>query len=161
MADGYAARYFNQVSFFGTVLDYIIDRTETILYVTITSLMFPGLARLFHLILTLDIASHISRLYTTINHGEMHHKKLTSSFRLLNLYYSNRIILILSCFTYNAFFGYFGFKYVLHSTPEWLLIIFIITMPGFIFKNIVHVLQLLECFKNPLGENQSQFIKIV
>lgn len=92
--DGYAARFFEQSTRFGAVLDMVTDRCTTSCLLVFLSSAFPRWAIFFQGLIALDFASHYMHMYATLVVGgsESSHKNIdkTQSW-LLNLYYTNKV----------------------------------------------------------------------
>lgn len=92
--DGYAARYFEQSTRFGAVLDMVTDRCTTACLLVFLSSAWPRWAILFQGLISLDLASHYVHMYATLSMGgsDQSHKQVdkTRSW-LLNLYYTNKV----------------------------------------------------------------------
>ncbi|KAK4155046.1 CDP-alcohol phosphatidyltransferase-domain-containing protein [Chaetomidium leptoderma] len=105
--DGYAARYFEQSTRFGAVLDMVTDRCTTSCLLVFLSSAFPRWAILFQSLISLDFASHYMHMYATLAMGgaESSHKKVDKSrSRILSLYYTNKTVLFIACALNEAFF---------------------------------------------------------
>jgi hypothetical protein len=92
--DGYAARYFNQSTRFGAVLDMVTDRCTTSCLLVFLSSAFPRWAIVFQGLISLDFASHYIHMYATLAMGgsaESHKNVDKSRSWLLNLYYTNKV----------------------------------------------------------------------
>jgi CDP-diacylglycerol--inositol 3-phosphatidyltransferase len=90
--DGYAARYFEQSTKFGAVLDMVTDRCTTACLLVFLSSAFPRWAIVFQGLLSLDFASHYMHMYSSLSAGNSSHKNVDKSQSwLLNLYYTNRV----------------------------------------------------------------------
>lgn len=97
--DGYAARYYEQSTRFGAVLDMVTDRCTTSCLLVFLSSAFPRWAIIFQSLISLDFASHYMHMYTTLVMGGSNtsHKSVDKSRSwLLNLYYTNKVRRILS-----------------------------------------------------------------
>jgi len=92
MFDGMAARYFNQCSDFGAVLDMVCDRASNGVLLAICGHLYPEHAWLFYGDIVLDLVSHWYQMYAALSKGE-HHKQVRNKFRLLDVYYNNKIVL--------------------------------------------------------------------
>ncbi len=90
--DGMAARYFNQSTRFGAVLDMVCDRASNGVMLAILSSLVPEYAWIFLGDIALDLVSHWYQMYITLLKGK-HHKESKSSWTLLNLYYGNKTVL--------------------------------------------------------------------
>ncbi|GAB1313587.1 phosphatidylinositol synthase 1 (CDP-alcohol phosphatidyltransferase1) [Madurella fahalii] len=105
--DGYAARYFEQSTRFGAVLDMVTDRCTTACLLVFLSSAFPRWAILFQGLISLDLASHYMHMYATLAMGgaENSHKNVDKSrSRILSLYYTNKNVLFVACALNEAFF---------------------------------------------------------
>ncbi|KAG7285509.1 hypothetical protein NEMBOFW57_010138 [Staphylotrichum longicolle] len=105
--DGYAARYFEQSTRFGAVLDMVTDRCTTACLLVFLSSAFPRWAILFQGLISLDLASHYIHMYATLAMGgaENSHKNVDKSrSRILSLYYTNKTVLFIACALNEAFF---------------------------------------------------------
>ncbi|CAK7203282.1 phosphatidylinositol synthase 1 (CDP-alcohol phosphatidyltransferase1) [Sporothrix eucalyptigena] len=105
--DGYAARYFEQSTRFGAVLDMVTDRCTTSCLLVFLSTAFPRWAIVFQGLVSLDLASHYMHMYATLAMGgaETSHKAVDRSRSwLLNLYYTNKTVLFIFCALNELFF---------------------------------------------------------
>ncbi|KAK4108640.1 hypothetical protein N656DRAFT_848386 [Canariomyces notabilis] len=105
--DGYAARYFEQSTRFGAVLDMVTDRCTTACLLVFLSSAFPRWAIVFQGLISLDLASHYMHMYATLAMGgaEQSHKNVDKSrSRILSLYYTNKNVLFIACALNEAFF---------------------------------------------------------
>jgi CDP-diacylglycerol--inositol 3-phosphatidyltransferase len=158
MLDGYVSRKFQQSSQYGAVLDYLVDRVGTIFLIMFLCLLAPHYFKIFLFILMVDISSHLAQLYTTLYSGGTHHKELISPWAFLNLYYSSRLCLAATCFFYDFFLGFLALSFAISIPAEIYYPVVIICFPGFMFKNIVHLLQLFDSF-NVLAKLSSNLQK--
>ncbi|KAH8892054.1 CDP-diacylglycerol-inositol 3-phosphatidyltransferase PIS [Thozetella sp. PMI_491] len=105
--DGYAARYFDQSTRFGAVLDMVTDRCTTACLLVFLSSAFPRWAIIFQGLISLDLASHYMHMYATLamgGSGESHKNVDKSRSWILNLYYTNRTVLFVFCALNELFF---------------------------------------------------------
>jgi len=105
--DGYAARYFEQSTRFGAVLDMVTDRCTTACLLVFLSSAWPRWSIIFQGLISLDLASHYVHMYATLIMGgtESSHKKVTKDRSwLLNLYYTNKTVLFVCCCLNEVFF---------------------------------------------------------
>lgn len=105
--DGYAARYFEQSTRFGAVLDMVTDRCTTSCLLVFLSSAFPRWAIIFQGLISLDLASHYIHMYATLAMGGSNtsHKAVDKSRSwLLNLYYTNKTVLFVACAANELFF---------------------------------------------------------
>ena len=92
--DGVAARYFQQSTQFGAVLDMVTDRCTTTCLLVFLSSAWPRWSIVFQGLISLDLASHYMHMYATLtmSGGEQSHKKVDSSrSKILHLYYTNKV----------------------------------------------------------------------
>lgn len=102
-ADGLAARYFNQSSEFGAILDMLTDRCATSALLSVLSHLYPPYASYFIALVFLDGYSHWLQMASGLCAGASSHKQATGHSFLLRLYYS-RAILTFVCFFTELFF---------------------------------------------------------
>ena len=92
--DGVAARYYEQSTQFGAVLDMVTDRCTTACLLVFLSSAWPRWALLFQGLISLDLASHYMHMYATLTMAGkgMSHKKVDENrSKLLHLYYTNKV----------------------------------------------------------------------
>lgn len=92
--DGYAARYFNQSTTFGAVLDMVTDRCTTACLLVFLSSAWPRWAILFQGLISLDMASHYMHMYATLSMGgsSQSHKKVDPSRSwIMYQYYTSKV----------------------------------------------------------------------
>ncbi|CAG8698609.1 11480_t:CDS:2, partial [Ambispora leptoticha] len=88
--DGNVARYLNQCSKFGAVLDMVTDRSTTSCLLCFLASIYPSWAIVFQLLIALDLSSHYMHMYSSLTAGSESHKKVSeTSNPWLRLYYSN------------------------------------------------------------------------
>jgi len=105
--DGYAARHFEQSTRFGAVLDMVTDRCTTACLLVFLSSAWPRWALVFQGLISLDLASHYIHMYATLIMGgaEQSHKKVDATRSwILNLYYTNKTVLFITCALNELFF---------------------------------------------------------
>ncbi|OBT82504.1 hypothetical protein VE02_09133 [Pseudogymnoascus sp. 03VT05] len=104
--DGYAARYFNQSTRFGAVLDMVTDRCTTACLLVFLASAFPRWSIVFQGLISLDLASHYMHMYATLvtGAGESHKNVDRSRSFILNLYYTNKMVLFIFCTLNEVFF---------------------------------------------------------
>ncbi|CDW58188.1 phosphatidylinositol synthase; cdp diacylglycerol inositol [Trichuris trichiura] len=120
--DGYAARYFNQSSQFGAMLDMLTDRCTTLCLLCALSVFYPKQLLFFQIFAALDVSSHWLYMHRQSiknpHHdllGSKSHKNVSSTSNpLLHLYYTSKAFLFLMCFGNEAFFWAL---YVAHFDP--------------------------------------------
>lgn len=165
--DGIVARYYNQCSSYGGVLDMITDRCSTagLLFVLSgeylpvdAALIFPLYRLLFLFLMILDISSHWVQMHSTLA-LQVHHKSDEGN--------KGKNFLVRWFYKYYYFFGYLcvgaEFTYILlyvrlHFTPSspssftnslatGLQILQILCVPGCFLKQLVNIAQLASsCF---------------
>lgn len=150
--DGHAARYFNQTSRFGAVLDMVTDRCTTSSLICFLCVLYPDYALAFQLLVSLDLASHYMHMYATLQTGGKSHKTVSKeSSWLLNLYYTNRYVLFTMC-AFNELFYVALYLYHFQLFPVTLFgntysaagIITVISLPFYLFKQTTNVIQLVR-----------------
>ncbi|KRX13363.1 CDP-diacylglycerol--inositol 3-phosphatidyltransferase [Trichinella nelsoni] len=110
--DGYAARFFNQNSRFGAMLDMLTDRCTTLCLLFVLCHFYPNLILLFQMIGSIDIASHWLHMhwfieenyYNDISGGKSHKTVTEDTHWLLKFYYTSRTFLFFMCLGNEAFF---------------------------------------------------------
>ncbi|KAE8149437.1 CDP-alcohol phosphatidyltransferase-domain-containing protein [Aspergillus avenaceus] len=105
--DGYAARYFNQSTTFGAVLDMVTDRCTTACLLVFLSSAWPRWAIVFQSLIALDMASHYMHMYATLSMGgsSQSHKAVDSSRSwILYQYYHSKVVLFICCALNELFF---------------------------------------------------------
>jgi CDP-diacylglycerol--inositol 3-phosphatidyltransferase len=141
--DGFFARFLKQSSNFGIVLDYCTDRLTIVVLIAALIITLPKLWVAWVLILGLDLFSHYCQLYFTILSNVSHHKNIKAvKFKSLRLYYNSRLVLFLACLSQELFLATFVLYFL--WPKQWMIILFVISIPGFIFKNWVHILQIIQ-----------------
>merc|ERR1711881_542088 len=104
--DGYAARYLNQCSKFGAVLDMLTDRVATASLIICLSHFYPNYMVWFQLWVMLDICSHWAHQLASVIRGDQSHKNSSDKKRhfILRLYYTSRSFLFFMCAMTETFF---------------------------------------------------------
>ncbi|CAO3623355.1 unnamed protein product [Mucor hiemalis] len=103
--DGNAARYYNQCSKFGAVLDMVTDRCTTTCLLCFLSLKYPSWTILFQFLISLDFSSHYMHMYSSMISGSSSHKKISEKQSwYLRIYYTNNIVLFIMCAGNELFF---------------------------------------------------------
>nr|XP_023027815.1 CDP-diacylglycerol--inositol 3-phosphatidyltransferase-like [Leptinotarsa decemlineata] len=104
--DGHAARYFNQSSRFGGMLDQLTDRCGTMGLVAVLGHFYPKYIFLFILSMCIDVACHWIFLHTSILQGKTNHKFVDMSDNpIMSIYYSNKMVLFIMCCGNEAFYA--------------------------------------------------------
>lgn len=105
VADGMAARSFNQTSKLGGVLDMVTDRCSTTSLMVFLCSAYPDWSTLFQFLIALDFSSHFIHMYASLVTGATSHKLIQSEVsKILWLYYNNRITLFIFCAGNEIFF---------------------------------------------------------
>jgi len=147
--DGFAARYFNQSTKFGAILDMITDRLSTSSLLFILSILYPKYYIFFNLILILDISSHWVKMISSENH----HKDIfeNKDHLITSIYYQNYYFFGYCCIGTELFYLILIVLYfettISLALRNFLMILFIFSLPSFIFKQIVNFIQLKQSFK--------------
>mmetsp|Transcript_36930 Transcript_36930/g.68675 ORF Transcript_36930/g.68675 Transcript_36930/m.68675 type:complete len:218 (-) Transcript_36930:1126-1779(-) len=140
--DGMAARYFNQCSEFGGILDMVTDRVSTAGLLMILAQLYPDYHFFFNALMCIDIFSHWFHVMSTA--GDGHHKSdATLEHRniVLRCYYAVPFLFAYCCVGAELFYV---LLYVMHFNPHPLLhqICFYGCLPGCAIKQVVNVAQL-------------------
>nr|CDS30631.1 CDP diacylglycerol inositol [Hymenolepis microstoma] len=110
--DGHAARFLNQSTKFGAMLDMLSDRCTTMCLLFVLGTFYPRYLFLFQISATIDIASHWLHVHASIQGGSSSHKTIDLSGNpLLRVYYTNRKVLFGMCAGNELFYG---MLYLLH-----------------------------------------------
>ncbi|KAJ9578385.1 hypothetical protein L9F63_005391 [Diploptera punctata] len=150
--DGHAARYFNQSTKFGAMLDQLTDRCGTMCLLVTLSYFYPHYMFLFQLSMTIDIACHWIHLHTTaVSEKTLLHRKSSHKFidlsenPIMRIYYTSRSVLFFMCAGNEAFYASL---YLLHFTEGPLVlgvgifrIICYMCLPVAIVKSLIALLQ--------------------
>ncbi|ODQ64667.1 CDP-diacylglycerol--inositol 3-phosphatidyltransferase [Nadsonia fulvescens var. elongata DSM 6958] len=155
--DGHAARKFNQTSKFGAILDMVTDRCTTSCLICYLCVAYPNYAVVFQLLTSLDLASHYMHMYATLSSGSASHKKVDQKTSwILNLYYTNNIVLFLFCAFNELFFvaiyllsfpvreNSYNLGYLFGFPLSFPLVFAIITFPLWLGKQIINVVQMIK-----------------
>ncbi|KAM7427250.1 hypothetical protein ABFA07_021576 [Porites harrisoni] len=92
--DGNAARYFNQCTRFGSMLDMLTDRCVTTALLVILGLFYPKYIFIFQMLICLDIASHWIHVQSSLLKGGASHKDVDNN-TILRIYYESRVLMII------------------------------------------------------------------
>eukprot|EP01132_Coremiostelium_polycephalum_P002718 gene2718-3375_t len=144
MADGHAARMFNQCSQFGALLDMITDRCSTIALIIVLSHFYPQYLNVFISLIVLDVISHFARLYSTLITGSKSHKATSvNHLKIMRIYYDNKYFLAFMCFGNEAFFLW---SYLYNFFPETFVLYLIwgCFFPISLGKQIINVIQFFQ-----------------
>lgn len=96
--DGHAARYLNQGTKFGAMLDMLTDRCATMCLCVVLAMFYPKWALFFQLMMALDISSHWLHMHCSMMKGSESHKNIDLSGNpILRLYYTSRKFLFFMC----------------------------------------------------------------
>mmetsp|Transcript_29781 Transcript_29781/g.41135 ORF Transcript_29781/g.41135 Transcript_29781/m.41135 type:complete len:212 (+) Transcript_29781:121-756(+) len=147
MADGYAARYFDQCSEFGAVLDQITDRATTASLIVILSHFYPAYTLGFVALNAIDLVSHFARLTSTYMAKNKSHKDVSPNHPwILRVYYTSRPFLAIMCGGNELFYC---LLYYLYFTPgpevggiEIAKMGLLISTPIWALKQVINVIQL-------------------
>lgn len=140
--DGTMARRYGQVSGLGAVLDMVTDRCTTASLTCFLAVVYPRWCVVFQMLISLDLASHYMHMYASASGGDSSHKQVgRESSKLLHWYYTRRDVLFTIC----AFNEVFYIGIYLHAFARFRtfgLIIVLICLPGYVFKQVSNVVQL-------------------
>ncbi|EEB12696.1 CDP-diacylglycerol--inositol 3-phosphatidyltransferase, putative [Pediculus humanus corporis] len=147
--DGHAARYFNQSTKFGAILDQLTDRCGTMGLLVVLSNFYPTYLFWFQMVMIIDVACHWIYLHSSLLQGKTSHKFVDlSENAIMRLYYTNKTILFFMCATNELFFASL---YLLNFTPGPMKIFKILTYataPFMLIKNFISLIQLFVACKN-------------
>ncbi|XP_044763517.1 CDP-diacylglycerol--inositol 3-phosphatidyltransferase [Coccinella septempunctata] len=151
--DGHAARYFNQGTKFGAMLDQLTDRCGTMCLCAVLAHLYPEHMFWYLLSMCIDISCHWLYLHTSILQGKSSHKFIDmSENRIMNVYYTNRTVLFFMCAGNECFYLA---QYILHFTSgpifmglHIIKVIQIISFPIAILKSGISLLHLVVACKN-------------
>jgi len=141
--DGHAARFYNQSTRFGSVLDMVTDRAATACLIVHLAILYPSFLFCFQILIALDFSSHYMQMYASLTAGLSSHKSMSASAPwLMRMYYTNRIILFLVCMGNELFFV--GLYLLSWSNATWIMLVTLIASPVFVFKQVLNVIQLIQ-----------------
>ncbi len=148
--DGYLARQLGQESYFGMVIDMLVDRAIVAVLICINIVLWPKYNSALMVVLVLDFVSHFSVVYlNNVVKSDSHKSANLHQTALVKAYYSYRYLMGAICFCHDAWLcalylaGFYD-SIILHA----LLVLF---FPGFILKLVIHCYQL----KGSLASMQS------
>lgn len=143
--DGHAARYFNQSTKFGAILDQLTDRVGTMCLMATLCMFYPSYSFWFQLSMAIDIAGHWIYLHTTLLQGKTSHKFIDMSENpIMRLYYTNRTVLFIMCSGNELFYAalyllYFTEGPILAGIGLYRLLMYL-SAPVAIVKSLISVL---------------------
>lgn len=163
--DGYAARYFNQSTMFGAMLDMLTDRCVTTALQVMLALFYPNYTFVFQILICLDISSHWIHVQSSLLKGGASHKKIDLSGNFfLRIYYHSRVVLFIMCAGNELFFC---MLYLIHFTSGplvslgsisfglWVAMAWL-TLPICIVKQVISVIQLIVACINTANLDESE-----
>ncbi|KAG6461443.1 hypothetical protein O3G_MSEX012641 [Manduca sexta] len=104
--DGHAARYFNQSTKFGAMLDQLTDRAGTSCLMMTLATFYPTYTFWFQISMAIDITCHWLYLHTSTLQGKTSHKFIDMSENpIMHLYYTNKTVLFFMCAGNEAFYA--------------------------------------------------------
>ncbi|KAJ8042944.1 CDP-diacylglycerol--inositol 3-phosphatidyltransferase [Holothuria leucospilota] len=110
--DGLAARYFNQETNFGDMLDQLTDRCATMCLLVTLSVFYPDYMFWFQLSMCLDITGHWLHVHCSTVQGRSSHKFVDPSGNpILRMYYTSMPFSYLMCYGNELFYA---MLYLLH-----------------------------------------------
>lgn len=139
------ARYFNQCSRFGAVLDMLTDRMSTAVLLIVLSHLYRHAWGLFAALIVLDIVSHWCQMYSKQMQQQTTHKGSKNA--MLNFYYTAPYALLVHCVGNEACF------ITLYLLPHceqivWLhsllTVVLYIAFPICVMKQLMNVIQLCD-----------------
>ncbi|CAK1541540.1 unnamed protein product [Leptosia nina] len=165
--DGHAARYFNQSTRFGGMLDQLTDRAGTAALMMTLATFYTQYTFWFQISMIIDICCHWLYLHTTILQGKTSHKFIDMSENpIMHMYYTNKTVLFLMCAGNEAFYAslyishfYSGFKILgVGIFP----LIAVLSAPVAIVKTLISVLHGIVASMNlaTIDNNEREAMKI-
>jgi len=137
--DGFTARYFNQCSKFGWVLDMVIDKTSTACLLMTIGRLYPEYQLICQLWFTLDIFAHWTYQMAMALNNKTSHKDVEDESIpfLVKIFYKSRKALFFICAGCENFFAFVYIDYYVdHWVLDWLLVFTgVIT----VFKTVISV----------------------
>lgn len=104
--DGHAARYFNQSTKFGAMLDQLTDRAGTACLMMTLATFYPAYTFWFQISMAIDITCHWLYLHTSTLQGKTSHKFIDMAENpIMHMYYTNKTVLFLMCAGNEAFYS--------------------------------------------------------
>ncbi|KAI8047528.1 CDP-alcohol phosphatidyltransferase-domain-containing protein [Gilbertella persicaria] len=164
--DGNAARYFNQCSKFGAVLDMVTDRCTTTCLLCFLSLQYPQWTILFQFLISLDFSSHYMHMYrqvfffivlyelrikyhsSSMISGSSSHKKISEEQSwYLRIYYTNNIVLFIMCAGNELFFvALYVLKFIGSLNMFWYIALSVTGVICFA-KQFINIVQIVNASK--------------
>jgi len=136
--DGHVARYYNQCTRLGAMLDQLTDRCATMALMMMLAHLYPRWMFLFQLSAVIDMASHWLHLHAADLQGAKSHKQSCNA--LLHLYYTSRPFLFCMCAGNE---GFYCFLYLAYFTTGWLFpILTVLCFPVALVKTGISVVHL-------------------
>ncbi|KAG2190902.1 hypothetical protein INT46_006355 [Mucor plumbeus] len=159
--DGNAARYYNQCSRFGAVLDMVTDRCTTTCLLCFLSLKYPEWTILFQFLVSLDFSSHYMHMYSSMISGSSSHKKISEKQSwYLRIYYNNNIVLFIMCAGNELFFvALYVLKYTGSLNFLWWSVLSVTGVICFA-KQFINVVQIINASKTLAIIDQEERAKI-
>eukprot|EP01133_Synstelium_polycarpum_P014568 gene14568-17221_t len=159
MADGHAARYFDQCSHFGALLDMVTDRCSTAALIVVLSQFYPQYLNACIFLIVLDILSHFARLDSTLITGNKSHKAVAQNhFRIMRIYYGNKYFLAFMCFGNEGFF-LFSYLYYFFPNPIVYTIQWFVWAPICFVKQSINVVQFFQAVSDIVDLDEAQLIE--
>ena len=144
MFDGKAARYFNQATKFGAMLDMVTDRCSTVGLMLTISHRYPELTMYCHFFTWLDIFSHWCHMLAQLGGGSQSHKLVKSGPWILRTYYDVHwfmVLLIIGAEGYPLGLYLLSFSEKFQPYVHYIKIFMFSMLPLFIMKHIINVIQ--------------------
>jgi len=139
--DGVAARYFDQCSQFGQLLDMLTDRMGTLVLYIVISQQDPQVWGICAFLVVLDIVSHWCQMFVSLTEGKKTHKGSSNAW--LDFYYNGPYVLLIACVGNEAFImAYYMLGTQQYQSSQFCLYVALISVPIFIYKQVMNVVQL-------------------
>lgn len=146
MFDGIAARYFNQSTKFGAMLDMVTDRCSTIGLMLVIAQQLPKYTFYCHFFTWLDIFSHWSHMLYQLSTGTDSHKNVAKK-GLLQYYYKTKafmVLLIVGAEGLPLCIYIWSYKDAVSATFVKLAYVYgSVCLPLFLLKHYINVIQLI------------------
>uniref|UniRef100_A0A915JID3 CDP-diacylglycerol--inositol 3-phosphatidyltransferase n=1 Tax=Romanomermis culicivorax TaxID=13658 RepID=A0A915JID3_ROMCU len=143
--DGYAARYFNQGTRFGAMLDMLMDRCGTMCLIMVLGHFYPNWMVIFQLSNALDIASHWLHMHVHDITGGKSHKSIDENTNpVLKLYYTSRQFLFFMCAGNELFYALLYLNHFTYGPLRLWQILSFLTFPIALVKSVISLVHLIS-----------------
>lgn len=147
--DGHVARWLNQGSKLGALLDMLIDRCATMCLLGALCHFYPHYMLFFQISMSIDIASHWFHVQSSLMKGATSHKMMDLGANpILRHYYHNRIILFVMCAANELFYCMLYLTYFTSGPLNVFYIIMYLSAPLSMIKTGISLIQLVVACQN-------------